>query len=332
MNYWRKSLIRRSICWLFACLLISILAATGFTKAKAVTGDSPAQGIQVSPVIVELNADKKNSYNLKITVTNVTAGELVLSGEVNDFRAKDETGNPQVILDDEEISSGMSFKKWVTLPARLPLKSKESKVVSINVNVPADAEAGGHYGVIRFSGNPPGQETSNVSIAASVGVLVLTRVNGQINESLKLKELFVEKNSKRSGLIQNGPFTLVQRIENNGNVHVKPNGNITVKNMFGSTVATLPLNDPAKNVLPNSTRRFSQVVKKKWLFGRFTSRLEATYGYTNKNLTSSYSFWIIPYKLILIVLLAIILLVLLIRLSLKRYKAKILNGSSSRRR
>jgi hypothetical protein len=311
------------------CLIA--LASIGFARAHAADAP-PTQGIQISPVLIDLNAEKSNSYSLKITVTNVTAGDLALKQVVNDFRAKDETGNPEVILDDTETASGFSFKNWVSLPPSIILKSKESRVVTATVNVPAEAEAGGHYGVIRFSGVAPGEENANVSIAASVGVLVLARVNGTISESLKLSDFYAEHNGKKTGFLQNGPLQIVERIENDGNVHVKPKGTITVKNMFGSTVLTTAISDPAKNILPKSTRKFSQEIKQKWLFGRYTARVDATYGYGNKVLSGTFSYWVIPYKLILLVLLALVVIIFGFRFILKRYNEKIITKAMNRRR
>lgn len=324
---------RKLLARLFAVLIALSACTVGIVgHARAADQAGPAQGIQISPVLVDLNATKGGSYSLKITVTNVTAQDLVLKGAVNDFKAKDETGNPEVILDDSETSSGFSFKKWVSLPQNIPLKTKESKVVSVDVNVPADAEAGGHYGVVRFTGVPPGEENSNVSIAASVGVLVLARVDGTITESLKLKDFYVAKGDKKTGLAQTGPLNIVERVQNDGNVHVKPEGTITVKNMFGSTVASLPISKPARNVLPDSTRKFTQALNKKWLFGKYTARLEANYGYTNKTLAGSFTFWVIPYKLILITLLTVVLLVVILRKGLKRYNQKIVQKALNGRR
>lgn len=293
----------------------------------------PAQGIQISPVLIDLNAEKSNSYNLKITVTNVTAGELVLKQNINDFRAKDESGNPEIILDENDVDPTFSLKSWMTPAPNMTLKSKESRVVDVQVDVPADAEAGGHYGVVRFSGFAPGTENDeNVAIAASVGVLVLARVNGAITESLRVKDFFVEKEGKKTGLLQASPLTLVQRLENDGNVHVKPKGTITVKNMFGSTITAAEINETGRNILPNSTRRLAQEVNKKWMFGRYTAQLDATYGYGNKVLTSTVSFWVIPYRLILIVLLVLIVLFFGIKKGLKRYNDKVIQQALKKQR
>ena len=68
------------------------------------------------------------------------------------------------------------------------------------------------------------------------------------------------------------------------------------------------------------------------MFGRYTARLEANYGYGNKALSGSFSFWVIPYKLILITLISLTVLIFLIRKGLKRYNEKIINNAMHRRR
>jgi hypothetical protein len=319
---------------LIACLSAAFVFASALVGSSphARAADSPVQGIQISPVTVDLNAEKANVYSLKITVTNVTAGDLVIRQLVNDFRAKDESGNAEVILDEKDVDPTYSMKSWVVPAGDMLLRAKESRVVNVEVRIPANAEAGGHYGVVRWSGYAPGQENGKVSIAASVGVLVLARVNGATTESLLLKDFLLEQDGKPAWFIENGPFTLAERIENNGNVHVKPTGTVTVKDMFGGTVGTSQLNEPARNILPNSIRRFSQDLGQKWMFGRYTAQLDATYGYDNKILTGTMSFWVIPYRLIILILVVLVLLVFLFRFLLKRYKARIVKQAMTKRK
>lgn len=310
---------------LLGCLLVFIIfAAVQIPLVRAADTGTSGQGIQISPVLIDLNAEKGKSYTLKLTVTNVTAGTLSLNSAINDFRAKDETGNPEILLNDKEDNSTYSLKNWISPIGSLTLKSKESRTVSFSIDVPSNAEAGGHYGVIRFSGLPPDVGNKNVAINASVGVLILTRVEGNLNEGLKLQDFYVAQNGKKKVVLEGTPFTIVTRVQNSGNVHVKPIGHVTVKNFFGKTISTLEYGDNTKNVLPNSTRRFDQELKNKWLFGRYTMSLEAAYGTTGKVLIGSASFWVIPYKLILVILVLSVLAFIFSKRALKKYHARIL--------
>ena len=218
----------------------------------------------------------------------MTAGPLVLTSSINDFKAKDESGTPQVITNNSEPGSTYSLRDWISPIPTFTLQPQQSQTISFLVNIPPNAEAGGHYGVIRFSGVPPSREGQQVSLNASVGVLILARVAGNITEQLTLKQFFTEQNGRQTGIIANGPVTMVARIQNIGNVHVEPVGNITVKNTWGKTVASYPFGSETKNVLPGSIRRYPQNFDKSWLaFGHYTANLNAAYGTTGGVLLAS---------------------------------------------
>ena len=185
--------------------------------------------------------------------------------------------------------------------------------------MPPNAEAGGHYGVIRFSGTAPELQKNGVSLAASAGVLLLVRVSGNSTEQLNFKEFFTQRGDQRRSWFENGPITFVERIDNSGNVHVAPHGSLIVKNMFGKNVAELKVNDKTGNILPSSIRRFEQTFNKSRLFGKYTASVSLAYGTQGKVVSSSLTFWVIPYKAILAVLLILVLLILVIRQLIKRY-------------
>jgi hypothetical protein len=285
---------------------------------------SPAQGLQISPVLIDLNAEKGRTYTLKITVTNVTVHELLVRPSVNDFKAKDESGNPEILTDGESDTS-YSLRRWAVLGGNFILKPKENRVVNVYVNIPQNTEAGGHYGVVRFSAVPADAPDSNVTISASIGTLILARVAGQINEELKVKQLFVEKNGKKGTLFENTPKLVVERFENTGNVHLRPQGIVTIKNIFGKSIFTMDINKQKGSVLPQSIRRFEQSIDKRLFMGRFTIEMNATYGTQGRALLASSTFWVIPFKLIIVFLLLLFLLGIVLKRGLKSYNQRVIS-------
>lgn len=302
-------------------------------QARAVDTSTKGQGMQISPVLVELNGDKGKSYKIKLNVLNVTTGDLVFSSAVNDFKSKDDTGAPEIILDGS-LPPSLSLKSWISPIAPLRLKSKQTQTVEATVNIPADAEPGGHYGVIRFSGKAPELSDTGVALAASAGTLVLVRVNGEAKESLQFADLYTMQDGKPGGWFETGPVTLVEKIKNTGNVHVKPKGPAVIKNMFGQTVGTLDVNPDSANILPDGTRKFEQKYDKKWLFGKYSVSMDLAYGTTGQVLQGKLDFWIIPWKIILVVILLVVGLFFLFRWLLRRYNARIIakHSGSGRRR
>lgn len=290
--------------------------------------NATGQGFQISPVLVELNADPGQTYVIKIKLKNVTANTLVSKSQVNNFGSKGENGDPEIFIDDSEKST-YALKNWVGKIPDYTFASQETRTIPISIDVPANAEPGGHYGVIRFSGVAPdlADDQNAVALSASIGTLVLVRVSGDVKEGASVEEFFASQNGQKSIFFEQGPINLVERIKNTGNVHIKPSGSLTIKNMFGQTIATLKVNDPPKNILPGSIRRFEQQLEKKWLFGRYNAQIDLSYGTTGQVLKSTLVFWVIPWKLILAVLALLTVVYLILRSGTKKYNAHIIAKS-----
>jgi hypothetical protein len=311
-------------------LMLGWISPVWAAPAASQPATNPGQGLEISPPLIEVTANRGQTVTISIRLRNVTSGELAVSGTADDFGAKNETGDPQILLN-ETGATRYSLKYWVAGVPDFSLAPQEVKTAQIQINVPANAEPGGHYGVIRFTGTPPNLQGTGVSLSASIGALVLLKVNGAITDKLSVAEIFVSKDGKRGSFFENGPLALSERIKNEGSVHEKPDGKVTVYNWLGSKVAELPISSPAHNVLPDSIRRFDQVFGHKNLFGHYTVQLTASYA-ANKTLTSQkIGFWVIPWKLILLILALIIVLYWLLRQSLHRYNRYIIEKASKRK-
>ncbi|MFY9228026.1 MAG: hypothetical protein WAO28_01725 [Candidatus Microsaccharimonas sp.] len=286
-------------------------------------------GLEISPALVELNGEPGKDYTINLSVLNVTENELVFNSMINDFGSKDESGSPGIILD-SDIENPLSIKSWVSEFPEFTLKAKEKKKLVATVSIPNDAIPGGHYGVIRFSGRNPAVGTDNVNLTASAGTLILVRVAGADIEKLELPTFEASKNGKAGGSFEAGPITFVTRFENKGTVHVKPIGQIEVKDMFGNKVDVLPINSAGGNVLPGSIRRFEATLDKSFLFGKYTADLTTSYGTRGGAIVESISFWVIPYKIILVVLVGLITVIYILRGLVKRYNSYIIRSANNK--
>ncbi|NTW61549.1 hypothetical protein HGB24_02595 [Candidatus Saccharibacteria bacterium] len=305
-------------------LFVNVVLPINIIRAQSPIYSNAAQGLEISPTRVELNAAKGESYIIDYKLTNVTASDLTYYNSVQDFSALDETGTPKLTLDSNS-SDNISIQSWVSgLPQSVIVKAQTTLSVNLTINVPDDAEPGGHYGAIVFSGLAPELDSSGVGMNASAGLLLLIRVDGAINEQAILKEFFTAVDRSQNDFFENGPIKFVTRIENKGNVHVKPSGNIEIKDIFGSLVASLDVNKDMSNVLPNSVRRFESNWDTYWLFGYYTANLTLGYGTQGQAIISSTNFWVIPYKLIISVLAIIILLSLMLRRLIRVYNKRII--------
>lgn len=289
-----------------------------------------ANGLQISPALVQLNGEKGKSYTVQLKVLNVTGSDLSFKTAVNDFAAKDETGTPSIFLT-STTPLPTSIQTWVNSIPDFTLKAHEEKTINVVLTIPTDAEPGGHYGVIRFSGTQPQLSGTGVGLSASAGTLFLVSVAGDITEKVNLATFEASENNKPSALFEYGPITFTTRFQNTGNVHVQPTGTILVEDVFKNKVADLPVNSDKGNILPSSTRKFESVLDKKWMFGRYTATITASYGTHGQAIVETISFWVIPYKLILIGLALLVTFIYVLRIAIKRYNKYIIAQSRKKK-
>jgi hypothetical protein len=180
--------------FVLAAIGVILITASG---QKALAAAQPAtklptsgqgNGLRIAPVNVPLTIEKGGTRQVSINVENVTASKLTVTGYKHDFEASDdESGEPQIILDDDKSAQGNSFKTLVgTLPT-FTLAPGERRETKISLTVPKDASAGGYYGAIRFAPGTKDETGKNVSLTASVGTIFLIRVPGDVKEQLKVE-------------------------------------------------------------------------------------------------------------------------------------------------
>lgn len=304
-------------------LVCSVLALV--LTVSPVVAQEKGQGLTLSPPLTEMTLLPGQTYPLTIKLSNPTRELVELYPTAMNFKAKGEGGEPTFSSASEE-GGGFSLANWITFSqSKLALTPQQVMEFNYQIKVPGNAEPGGHYGVVFFATTPPkpDQNLSQVAIASMVGSLILIKVPGAITESANLAEFSADKK-----FYSNPPVNLTTRIANLGNIHFKPQGDIKITNWRGKKVSSLTLNESKGNILPDSTRKFSNAWSPstspfyKTPIGKFKANLSAVYGEGNKTLSGEVVFWIIPLWLIITVSVIILLIVLLIVCLVIRKKKK----------
>jgi hypothetical protein len=332
----KKSL--RAVATTLGVVLGLLPVAPAFAAtAPAANNNTAGQALEISPPVLTLNADPGQVIKTQISLRDVSTSNLIVKGQANDFIAAGEDGTPKILLDANETSP-FSLKNWVAPLPQLLMKPREIRNLPVTFSVPANASPGGHYGVIRFTATPPGLNGSGVSLSASLGSLVLITVSGNTTSNLSVATFAPEKAGKTKSVFESTPLTFVTRLKNTGNVQEQPVGRIIIKDMFGKTVAGLNVNLPPHYVLPDSIRRFESpldatVIGNKHLFGHYHAALTVNYGPDNKKVAiSSMSFWVIPYRLIGIIVVVLIGGFFILRYVIKGYNERIITRAQKNRR
>lgn len=336
-----RTYIKRFII-LFTVVIYSLFLSTPAVYAApapaATTPNGTAnngQALEIAPPVIYLSVDPGQTVKTQILIRDISSGNLIVNGTVNNFVSGGEDGTPKILLDKKDDNSPYTLIGWVEPLPSLLLIPREIKSLTATINVPKDASPGGHYGVIRFTSTPPSLDGSGVSLAASIGVLVLLTVSGNVTQNLSVQELSVGKDGKKGGFFESGPLQFEERFKNTGNVHLQPTGQVSVTDMFGKKLASVNVNLPPSNILPQSTRVFKQpldktVIGNKKLFGRYKATLNVTYGTDKKVATSTIVFWVIPYRLIILIIVLLIGAFFLLRFLIRRYNRRILSQSQKR--
>lgn len=317
---------------LFGLIISSIPGSTAFAANQ-----NAGQALEIAPPVLNLKADPGEVITTKIILRDVSTSPLVVRNQINDFVASGEDGTPRLLLEESDKENPYSLKNWIQPLPEFTLQPKQINELPVKIAVPANAAPGGYYGVVRFTAAPPGLDGTGVSLSASLGTLVLLRVNGDAKQLMSVEEFSASKNGKSNWLFESPPIEFVARLKNEGSTHEQPTGTITVSDMFGNKIAGVNVNLTRNNVLPSSIRKFDQVLDKstigdRFLFGRYTADMKIDYGTKGQTLTASTSFWVIPYRLIGFAILLLIIAFVVIRIALARYNERVIARSRSRRR
>ncbi len=312
---------------------ISVLAVVSL----AVAFSKPARALTLVPPSLEFSVQKGETVKTEIKLYNETSQPQTLFPSTANFTAGDEDGTPNFDPDSKQVD----LASWIKVDkASYTLDSNQQVTVAVTIAVPANADPGGHYAALFFGNAPAATTGSGVAVQSKIGTLVILRVEGQINESASVTS-FVIKGQKKT--LTRPPVSLEAVIQNQGNVHVRPEGTITIHNMIGGQTTSLVFNSARGAILPNSSRRFDVTWQKgtidetpgsffhevaaEWhnfALGTYTASLAVTYGTNQQALSSDVRFTIFPWQLLLVLLIIIVAVVILLTLGIRNYNAMII--------
>ncbi len=310
---------------------------------------SNASALTISPAFIDQSLNPGDAVIQTMILFNETATPLTLYPQTANFTAGDEeTGSPK-FYDANEDPYGTALAKWITLETGdTPIELQPQQRISLvyTINVPMDVQPGGHFGALILGTQPPGVKDTGIGIEHQIGQLIFVRVSGDIKEQASLAE-FGFKNPKV--WYNTRPVEFFVRFENSGNTHLRPTGNLFVKNWWGKQVASVVINGDFKSVLPHSIRRFEfawggtgGAIKKEDLglieglvqewqnfaIGKYKANLVLTYGAESKVISDEREFTVWPWRLMcaggVVLLLVLLFFALLMKLNnlavIRRYE------------
>lgn len=281
---------------LLALAISFTLCALRLSEANA---QSTTRSFTISPPSIQLSLKPGDKTEKIIKITNNSDETMEFIADVKDFIVTDKAGTPELLSTGTKLDNKFSAASWTTvLPDKLTVKPGQRMTTTIYIQVPGDARPGGRYVAVTFlplAGGAPEQTGAAVNTIAAN--LVYLTVLGPTKENARVVSF------KTPLLSEFGPINFATEIQNLGDLHISPRATIEVKNMVGQKSFSTSLGD--LNIFPGTSRLYESSWQTKWLLGRYTARLSGYYGQAgNLSLLAMTSFWVIPYRLILILVLA----------------------------
>lgn len=310
--------------------------ALAVSWAAAVTVPA-ADALTVSPVRLEITIEPGGVYRGEVVIRNEQSSEKTFYSSFENFEARGESGTPYFVAGKDGLAGWMSGA-----PESITLQAGERRVVPFQVSVPASAQPGGYFAAILWNDAPPApSQGGQMAIGAKVGSLVLLRVAGDVPEEGGITEFSV---ADQRTVFVSLPVAFSWRFQNAGGDRVKPEGTVTITNLFGGRSAELPANPTKGNILPGSVRRFDVVWQESgsgsvlpsgffsaaayqaahWRFGRYRAELALSYGNTGQQGVAATVFYVFPWQLLTLLALGLLVLALVVRFVLGSYRRRIL--------
>jgi hypothetical protein len=214
---------------------------------------------------------------------------------------------------------------WVHFsPSLLTIEPGKTAQLTITYNTPQNVGFSYSVAIALTSTRTTGKNSNGTAIKPQVDVFCLININRSDAKS-KLDILSFGSDKSRYAFL---PADFTVKIQNGGNIISQPSGTVFIQRSFSDNkpIATLPINKGAGYVLPGTSRSFTSSwtngfpmyvateggkkhLKWDWKhlgdlrLGRYVAKAVMVYdnGQQDVPLIATYTFWVIPWWLLLIV-------------------------------
>lgn len=277
----------------------------------------------VGPGIFDLELAPGEGKVVELVISNRTGREELFSLDVEDAAGSSDPTSALELLGDRV--GPYSIKDYITVPySKFYLKHGQRVRIPVTVRIPADAEPGGWYGsIIASIASDPnkldGEDAAKpaTAIVTRIGTIFMVASPGEIDREGALID-FSSTNGRSFFL--SGPIDLNLAFENTGTVHLAPYGRVTITNIIGEQVGVIDMQPWF--VLPQSLRSREVTWDRELLIGRYTATVQVNRSYDDIIDEMTFTFWVFPWKMMLVSFASIFIFFLLIRFIFTRFEFK----------
>ena len=331
----------------FGALGVVVLLLVPTAKVSAA---GEASNITTSPISVDLQIRPGETKTTTLQVQNNGPRTVDIKVDAATFTARGSDGQAAISPKRDDPSL-----KWLSFsPSVVTAEPGVWKQVQMTVTVPKDASLGYYYAILFKPILAVDKTVKNTNTYTPTNAILALLDTSTGNET---RQLQISSFTSTKKLYEYLPATFKLDIYNSGNIYIAPRGtiNISKDSSFKSSIQSIDFNTSSGRVLPKSHRVFTVVWKNgfpvfqdktsngqpvtnkkgvplqelKWdfsntdklRFGKYYARATVVYnnGQRDVPIYAVVSFWVIPWKILLVVALIVALQVLLI-VALVRYR------------
>jgi hypothetical protein len=211
---------------------------------------SVASGIRISggKCVMDVEPGASAIHTIRLEVPGATGAET-MTIEVMGLELLPD-GRFQAVPDD---GGEFSAVKYISLDkSSFTIDPGEREAVTVTIQVPKDAGAGGRYAMLCLHDAPSSGGT--LSLVTGINIPVLLTLSGtDLVHTGAIRDVAVAE--PESGK----PFVITTTLENTGNHHYRPEGEVTITRPDGSAVSTAAM--APKTVMPGSTMNIDASVE-----------------------------------------------------------------------
>lgn len=300
----------------FLCVTCYMLHVT------QVSAQSSTLPLSAFPAIQDKEVTPGEKTRLQVQFKN--GSDIVVSGYVKtaDFTIGDKQGTP-ILIENAQQKPKYGAASWITpLTDFISIPPHDFITVDLFITVPTEVGTCGNYAIVYFQPSPESMKAAlggSRASASSVTQKLGTLINFQVQKQA-CKEGAQISRFETPTLMEYGPIEASFDILNTGDLHITPKGVLITSNIVGQPTDQQILQE--QRIFPESAKEYKATIGQRLMFGRYKLSLNASYGLKDQLLSKTAYVWIIPWKIITVILLAILILILLITNTYKGFAVK----------
>ena len=315
-------MIRCTIVTILVVLVPSTLASAAIPTSDFSLEVSP------SPLVTTVKPGTSSTLTLKVRNASIQTEQLKIQARGFSIARPSE----QITI---TPATPPDLAKWVSFSApSFTVKPGEWFTQTVTINLPDSAGFSYPFVLVISRLDDPAQTSGGAAIKGTIAVFTLVNIDKPgATRQLELESFTVDRD-----IYEYLPTKFTMRLKNTGNSITQPYGNIYVQHpgAEGSPLAVLPVNEALNYILPGDTKEMraswtngfphyeesktaggsiSRELKWNWndsasfRFGRYTAKIVAVYnnGIRDVPIVGEVSFWVIPWRILLGLLVVLIL-------------------------